>query len=122
MSRVMLICCEGKTEELYFKILRDRVYRIPGYIKIAIQGEKGQHKALVDRVVEARIALARSQPLRSSVTAQSMGRNRLLPVGRHHGCCGVPAEMVRREFQCLGGKRCKASSAFARVRLAPHFL
>lgn len=63
MSRVMLICCEGKTEELYFKILRDRVYRIPGYIKIAIQGEKGQHKALVDRVVEARKELAESEQI-----------------------------------------------------------
>lgn len=63
MSRVMLICCEGKTEELYFKILRDRVYRIPGYIKIAIQGEKGQHKALVGRVVEARKELAESEQI-----------------------------------------------------------
>lgn len=61
MSRITLICCEGKTEELYFKILRDRIYRIPGYIKIDIQGEKGQHKALVDRTVAARAALAESE-------------------------------------------------------------
>lgn len=61
MPRIMLICCEGKTEELYFKILRDRVYRIPGYIKIDIQGEKGQHKALVDRTVAARAVLAESE-------------------------------------------------------------
>lgn len=63
MSRIMLVCCEGKTEELYFKILRDRIYRIPRYVKIDIQGEKGQHKALIDRVVQARIDLAESEQI-----------------------------------------------------------
>ena len=63
MSRVMVVCCEGRTEEEYFKILRDRVYRIPGYIKIEIQGEKGQHKALIDRAVQARAVLAEAEQI-----------------------------------------------------------
>ncbi|HIW77155.1 MULTISPECIES: RloB family protein [Gordonibacter] len=53
MGRVILICCEGKTEKEYFEILR-RSYRIPGYVGIHILGEKGQHKALIDRTLEER--------------------------------------------------------------------
>ncbi len=61
MYRVTLICCEGKTEELYFKILRDRIFRVPGFIKISIQGEKGQHRTLIDNAVAARAALAAAE-------------------------------------------------------------
>lgn len=63
MATQILICCEGKTEKLYFDALRFRVFRIPGYIEISIEGEKGQHKALIDRTVERRIELATEQSL-----------------------------------------------------------
>lgn len=59
----ILICCEGKTEKLYFDALRFRVFRIPGYIEISIEGEKEQHKALIDRTVERRAELASEQGL-----------------------------------------------------------
>lgn len=51
-KRFLLICCEGKTEKEYFAILR-RLYRLPG-ARVVILGEKGQHKALVDRTVSER--------------------------------------------------------------------
>ena len=63
MAAQILICCEGKTEKLYFDALRFRVFRIPGYIEISIEGEKGQHKALIDRTVERRAELASEQGL-----------------------------------------------------------
>lgn len=52
-KRFLLICCEGKTEKEYFTILR-RLYRLPG-ARVVIRGEKGQHKALVDRTVSERM-------------------------------------------------------------------
>lgn len=63
MSTQVLVYCEGKTEKLYFDALRFRVLRIPGYIEINIEGEKGQHKALIDRTVERRAELASEQSL-----------------------------------------------------------
>lgn len=51
-KRFLLICCEGKTEKEYFTILR-RLYRLPG-ARVMILGEKGQHKALIDRTVSER--------------------------------------------------------------------
>lgn len=57
MRRVILVCCEGKTEAGYFEIIRT-VFRIPGYYGLHIEGEKGQHKALIDKTVERRDALA----------------------------------------------------------------
>ena len=62
IPRAILICCEGKTEAEYFQILR-RVYRIPGFIKVKIVGQIGQHRALVDRACEARAAFARDEGL-----------------------------------------------------------
>lgn len=56
--RLMLICCEGKTEKLYFDILAQRVLRLPGFFNIEIIGERRQHRALVDRTVEERKRLA----------------------------------------------------------------
>lgn len=50
--RYLLICCEGKTEREYFLILR-RLYRISA-AQVSVIGEKGQHKALVDRTLEER--------------------------------------------------------------------
>lgn len=58
MVRALLICCEGKTEKLYFDMLATRIYRIPRYIEIEVIGEKGQHKALVDRTIEIRRRMA----------------------------------------------------------------
>ena len=48
----LLVCCEGKTEQQYFQILR-RIYRLPG-ARVSIVGEKGQHMSLIDRTVEER--------------------------------------------------------------------
>ena len=56
-----LICCEGKTEKEYLDILKHRIFRIPSYVKVQIEGEKGQHKALVDRVVELRADFAEEE-------------------------------------------------------------
>lgn len=50
MMPILLICCEGKTEQQYFRILR-RNYRLPG-AQVVIIGEKGQHKSLIDRTVQ----------------------------------------------------------------------
>lgn len=50
----LIIYCEGKTEELYFSILCQRIFRIPAYVTIDIFGEKGQHKALIERLAEER--------------------------------------------------------------------
>lgn len=63
MAVQVLICCEGKTEKLYFDALRFRVFRIPGYIEISIEGEKGQHKVLIDRTVERRREIAKKEGL-----------------------------------------------------------
>lgn len=46
--RIVLICCEGKTEKEYFEIIKD-VFRGPYSMRVEVHGEKGQHKALVDR-------------------------------------------------------------------------
>lgn len=51
-KRLLLICCEGKTEKEYFSILR-RLYRLPG-ARVVILGQKGQHKDLIDRTVAER--------------------------------------------------------------------
>lgn len=52
MMPPLLICCEGKTEQKYFQILK-RIYRLPG-ARVSILGEKGQHMALIDNAVEER--------------------------------------------------------------------
>jgi hypothetical protein len=44
--QLLLICCEGKTEEQYFIILRD-IFRIEG-VNVEIVPNAGQHKPLVD--------------------------------------------------------------------------
>lgn len=46
MMPLLLICCEGKTEQQYFQMLQ-RMFRLPG-ARVFIIGEKGQHKALID--------------------------------------------------------------------------
>lgn len=51
-KRFLLICCEGKTEKEYFRILM-HLYRLPG-TQVLILGEKGQHKTLIDRTVDER--------------------------------------------------------------------
>ena len=61
MALITAIFCEGKTEKAYFEILRNRVFRIPGYVRICIEGERGQHFALVDRLVRFRADLAISE-------------------------------------------------------------
>lgn len=51
---LLLICCEGKTEERYFSILRE-IFRIDRGISIQIISSDGQqHKTLVDLAVEKR--------------------------------------------------------------------
>jgi hypothetical protein len=66
MARILLIYCEGKTEKLYFEILAKRIFRIPMYVRVDIYGEKGQHKALVDRAAAARSMLANDEGLNES--------------------------------------------------------
>lgn len=56
-TRLLLIMCEGKTEKEYFEILH-QVFRLPAYIRSLILGEKGQHKALIDRAVAERTKTA----------------------------------------------------------------
>ena len=51
--RLLLIYCEGKTEEEYFNILLD-FYRLPAYVEVAVFGQKGQHIALIDNVAAKR--------------------------------------------------------------------
>lgn len=46
-TRLIIICCEGKTEQKYFEIIKD-VFRGPYYLDVDIYGEKGQHMALID--------------------------------------------------------------------------
>lgn len=58
MPKMFLICCEGKTGKEYFDILRLRIFRIPSYVQIRIEGEKGQHKALIDITASLRESLA----------------------------------------------------------------
>lgn len=57
MARAILVCCEGKTEKEYFEVIR-RVFRIPAYFGLHIEGEKGQHKTLIDKTVDERAGLA----------------------------------------------------------------
>lgn len=51
--RILLIFCEGKTEEEYFNILLD-FYRPPAYVEVAIYGQKGQHISLIDKAAAHR--------------------------------------------------------------------
>ena len=55
--RVLLVYCEGKTEEGYFNILLD-FHRPPGYVQVEVYGQKGQHLALVDNTVAKREVLS----------------------------------------------------------------
>lgn len=52
MMPLLLICCEGKTEQQYFQMLQ-RMFRLPG-ARVFIIGERGQHKALINRTVQER--------------------------------------------------------------------
>lgn len=56
VPRALLICCEGKTEEAYFNALLD-FFRIPGYVRVEVYGQRGQHIALVDNAAELRCRL-----------------------------------------------------------------
>lgn len=53
VPRLILICCEGKTEQKYFEIIAD-VFRGPYFMDIEVHGEKGQHKALIDFTAETK--------------------------------------------------------------------
>lgn len=57
--RALLILCEGKTEELYFRsvIRHKRVNKVLSRVEVI--GCQGQHRALVRRCVGARKSLAR---------------------------------------------------------------
>jgi hypothetical protein len=52
----ILICCEGKTEKLYFDIIAD-IFRVQVNI-LEIVGEKGSYKTLVDKTNIERTKLA----------------------------------------------------------------
>jgi len=54
--RAILICCEGKTEKLYFESIM-QAFRVKA-AQIKVLGEKGQHKALIDRTLSERQVLA----------------------------------------------------------------
>lgn len=62
--QMLLIICEGKTEAIYFSILKKR-FRLPTYVKILpdIESEKyssiGQHERLIDAAGEYRINYAK---------------------------------------------------------------
>jgi hypothetical protein len=60
--RIILICCEGKTEALYCEILA-RHFRLP-QARMRIIGGQGQHKVLVDRTVDERTKLISEVDLR----------------------------------------------------------
>lgn len=51
--QLLLICCEGRTEERYFTILRD-IFRIDG-INVEIMSDAGQHKKLIDACVSRKV-------------------------------------------------------------------
>lgn len=51
--RLVLICCEGKTEQKYFEIIAD-VFRGPYQMNVEIFGDEGQHRALIDHAVQKR--------------------------------------------------------------------
>jgi len=57
VTRVILICCEGKTEKQYFEIIAD-IFRIHEVRTIEILGGKGQHIPLIDQTALERKALA----------------------------------------------------------------
>lgn len=63
MPQAFLICCEGKTEKEYFDILRLRVLRIPMYVRIRIEGEKGQHRSLIDCTSKLRKSIAMNEEI-----------------------------------------------------------
>lgn len=53
MPRVLLVYCEGKTEEAYFNILLD-FYRPPAFVDVVVHGQKGQHIVLIDNTIAKR--------------------------------------------------------------------
>jgi hypothetical protein len=53
----ILICCEGKTEKLYFDIIAD-VFRVHTVNTLEIVGEKGAYKVLIDKTNIERVELA----------------------------------------------------------------
>jgi hypothetical protein len=53
----ILICCEGKTEKLYFDIIVD-VFRVHAVSTLKIVGEKGSYKTLIDQTNIERSKLA----------------------------------------------------------------
>ncbi|MDR3225076.1 MAG: RloB family protein [Clostridiales Family XIII bacterium] len=55
--RVILICCEGKTEKQYFEMIAD-IFRVHTIKTIEIMGGRGQHRPLIDRTVDEREILA----------------------------------------------------------------
>jgi hypothetical protein len=56
VPRLMLICCEGETEKSYLEIVRE-IYRGPYHLTVKIFSARGQHKALIDKTVNAREGL-----------------------------------------------------------------
>jgi hypothetical protein len=56
-TRLIILCCEGKTEKAYFEIIAD-TFRVHAVHTLHIIGGKGQHKVLIDRTVEEREKLA----------------------------------------------------------------
>ena len=61
--RMLLIFCEGKTEEAYFNILLD-FFRLPQYVVVEVAGQKGQHLALVDNIAKRRDELCAEELFR----------------------------------------------------------
>ncbi|WP_165246682.1 RloB family protein [Adlercreutzia sp. ZJ141] len=53
IPRVLLVYCEGKTEEAYFNILFD-FYRPPAFVEVEVYGQKGQHVALINNTIVKR--------------------------------------------------------------------
>ena len=62
MPRILLIYCEGKTEESYFNILLD-LYHLPSYVEVEVYGQKGQHLTLIDNVASKREQLCQEEGL-----------------------------------------------------------
>lgn len=60
--RAILVCCEGKTECEYFRIISD-FFRPPAYLDVRIFGEKRQHKALIDNACAERLKLAQEKDI-----------------------------------------------------------
>jgi hypothetical protein len=56
-TRLIILCCEGKTEKAYFEIIAD-TFRVHAVHTLHIIGGKGQHKVLTESFQSANFKIA----------------------------------------------------------------